>query len=136
MLVGQAQKEFFVNQALSLLDGMIGRTVVCALTAPPQAAQDGACYRIAAPATGNWAGREDQLAIAIGGDWHFITPEQGFLVFDRGLGQFVIYDGMWQTAGLPAAATGGAVVDAEARALLAQVIDALAKLGLVASTPA
>jgi hypothetical protein len=63
------------------------------------------------------------------------VPQQGSLLFDRMLGRFVCFDGAWQQASLPAMASGGTVVDAEARDLLAQVIDALAKLGLVAADP-
>ncbi|MFL0672285.1 MAG: DUF2793 domain-containing protein [Erythrobacter sp.] len=135
-LAGQAQKEFFVNQSLSVLDALAGQSVTGALANPPADAQPGDCYRIAAPATGAWEGREHQLALAIGGDWHFIIPQEGSLLFDRTLGKFVCFDGEWHHASLPATASGGAVVDAEARDLLAQVIDALAKLGLVAPDPA
>lgn len=136
LFVGQAQKEFFVNQSLSVIDGLMMRSVAGALSAPPQAPQDGECYRIAAPATGAWVGRENQLALAIAGDWHFVRPSRGNLLFDRSLEQFIVFDGAWQRASLPPAATTGTTVDAEARALLAQVIDALAKLGLVATEPA
>lgn len=136
LFVGQSQKEFFVNQSFSVIDALIGRSVLAALTAPPPSAQDGDCYRIGAPATGVWSGRENHLAIAIGGDWHFIVPVIGSLLFDQTLGQFMQFDGSWQAASLPSSATGGATVEMEARALLAQVIDALAKLGLVALRPA
>lgn len=136
MLVGQSQKEFFVNQSLSVIDALLGRSVVAALATPPPSPQDGDCYRIGATATGAWSGRENQLAIAIGGDWHFIVPVIGSLLFDQALGQFMRFDGAWKTASLPPSAIGGATVDIEARALLSQVIDALAKLGLVALRPA
>lgn len=135
LFAGQAQKEFFVNQSLSVLDALVGQSIAGALPAPPTDPQPGDCYRIAAPATGAWEGREDQLALAIGGDWHFIVPQHGSLLFDRMLDTFVCFDGEWQHASLPALASGGTVVDAEARDLLAQVIDALAKLGLVATDP-
>ncbi|MCU0948929.1 MAG: DUF2793 domain-containing protein [Porphyrobacter sp.] len=136
LYVGQAQKEFFVNQSLSVLDALIGQSVAAGLAEPPAEPQAGDCYRVVAPAGGPWAGRENQLAIAIGGDWHFVVPPEGSLIFDRALGQFVLFDGDWQLASLPLTASGGTVVDAEARALLAQVIDALVKLGLVAGVPA
>lgn len=136
LYVGQAQKEFFVNQSLSVIDALIGQSAVAGLAEPPADPQPGACYRILATAGGAWAGRENQLALAIGGDWHFVVPRQGSLIFDRALGQFVLFDDGWQLASLPPTASGGAVVDTEARALLAQVIDALTKLGLVAQQPA
>ena len=126
----------FPNGAQAVIDGLMMRSVAGALSAPPQAPQDGECYRIAAPATGAWVGRENQLALAIAGDWHFVRPSRGNLLFDRSLEQFIVFDGDWQRASLPPAAATGTTVDAEARALLAQVIDALAKLGLVATEPA
>lgn len=136
MLVGQAQKEFFVNQSLAVVDALMGRAVAGIFPAPPASVPEGTCYLVGPGATGAWAGRENQLALAIGGDWHFVVPESGWQFFDRGRGQWVHFDGAWQAADLPAAANGGAVIDAEARALLAQIIDALAKLGLVAVHPA
>ncbi|MFN3991015.1 MAG: DUF2793 domain-containing protein [Erythrobacter sp.] len=135
LFVGQAQKEFFVNQSLAVIDALAGQSVVGEAASPPASPAEGSCYRIAHDATGAWVGRDHQLALAIGGDWHYITPRTGSLVFDQALGQFVHFDGVWQTASVPSAVVGGAVVDAEARALLAHVIDALAKLGLVAAQP-
>lgn len=102
---------------------------------PPDEVADGECYRVGGLPSGVWAGREGQLAVSIGGDWHFVTPRDGQWVFDRKLAQFVRFDDGWHHSTLPASAIGGAVVDAEARDLLAQVIDALAKLGLVALDP-
>ena len=118
-----------------MIDALVGQSLVGALAAPPANPAQGACYRVAPGATGAWAGRDHQLAVAIGGDWHFAAPPPGALLFDQALGQFVHFDGVWQAASLASAPAGGAVVDAEARALLAQVIDALVKLGLVAITP-
>lgn len=135
LFVGQAQKEFFVNQSLAVIDALAGQSVVGEAASPPASPAEGSCYRVAHDATGAWAGRGNQLALAIGGDWHYVTPRTGSLVFDQGLGQFVRFDGVWEAASVPSTTAGGAVVDAEARALLAQVIDALAKLGLVASQP-
>lgn len=89
-----------------------------------------------AAASGAWEGKDDQLAIRLGGSWHFIVPPPGLTIHDQASGQHLHFKDGWQSASLPGQATGGATVDAEARALLAQVIDALAKLGLVARQPA
>ena len=87
-------------------------------------------------AGGAWEGKDNQLAIRLGGSWHFIVPTPGLAIYDRANGQHLHFKDEWQSASLPSQATGGATIDAEARALLAQVIDALAKLGLVARQPA
>ena len=71
----------------------------------------------------------------LGGSWHFVNPVEGATLYDRAMGQCIHYDGVWHAVTLPAAATGGPTIDTEARALLAQVIDALAELGLVARQP-
>lgn len=118
------------------MDALLQRSVNGSLAAPPSSPQDGDCYCISAPATDAWHGREGQLAVHLAGDWQYVSPAQGSLIYDRTLGQYLHLDGQWQTASLPQAATGGSNIDAEARALLAQVIDALAKLGLVAAHPA
>jgi hypothetical protein len=46
------------------------------------------------------------------------------------------YHGGWHAIPLPAAATDRAFIDAKTQALLAQVIDAIIKLGLVTRQPA
>lgn len=128
---GQAQKEFTLNQALAILDSLIGAIVEAVRSAPPADPAEGVVYLVAASATGGWAGHSDELAARIGGDWHFVAPREGMVVFDRELGRRLFYRSQWQEAALPAIAQGGSVVDAEARAALAQLIGALQDLGLL-----
>ena len=47
LTAGQAQKEFFVNQAFSLIDALHGRTVVASQSVPPATAPEGLtiCFR-------------------------------------------------------------------------------------------
>jgi hypothetical protein len=74
MLVRQTQKKFIINHSLVLIDGLIQRSINGSRPSPPADAQDGKCYRITAPADHNWQDREDQLALSVAGDWHFIIP--------------------------------------------------------------
>lgn len=136
LFAGQSQKEFFINQSLAALDGLLQRSINGSLSTPPPSAEEGDCFRIAGPATDAWQGREGQLALRLGGDWHYVSPAQGSLIYDRAIGQYLHLGDEWHAASVPQAATGGIIIDAEARALLAQVIDALGKLGLVAAHPA
>jgi hypothetical protein len=136
LFAGQAQKEFFINHAFGIIDSVARRSIKASLASPPQTALDGEYYRIVAPAVGEWQGKDDQLALRIGGAWHYVAPAIGSMTYDETLGQCLHFDGAWRSATLPAAANGGTAIDIEARALLAQVIDALAKLGLVARQPA
>lgn len=133
LFAGQAQKEFFVNEGLCLLDALHARAVTASQPAPPSSAADGACYRVTSPATGIWAGEEDRLAILVAGDWHFIVPAEGMMVFDRAAAAFVIYRSHWQPASVVAVPTGGTAIDVEARAALAALITALEIMGMLAA---
>lgn len=133
LFAGQAQKEFFVNEALSLLDALHARAVAASQPAPPASVADGACYRVTAPATGAWTGKEDRLAILVAGEWHFIMPTDGLLVFDRAAASFIIYRSHWQSAAVVAVPAGGTVIDIEARTALTAVITALNTMGMLAA---
>lgn len=131
LFAGQAQKEFFVNQAFAVLDGLHARAVTASQAAPPATAPDGACYRVTSPASGAWIGREGAIAVRINGGWHFVAPAEGMVLFDRTSGRSVIYRTQWQVAPAPALPSGGTVVDAQARAAINAVIDALRTLGVL-----
>ncbi|MFN4020652.1 MAG: DUF2793 domain-containing protein [Erythrobacter sp.] len=136
LFAGQAQKEFFVNQSLAILDALASRTVIATLSGPPALPEEGACYLVAPAAAGEWSTKADHLALAIAGSWHFIAPAEGMLLFDRGAGRFLCFRGGWQSAGLPTAPTGGSVIDIEARNALAQLVENLQTLGLIPSPSA
>lgn len=132
LIAGQAQKEFFVNEALCLLDALHARAVIASQPAPPAAAAEGACYRVTTPASGAWAAREDSLAVLIGGAWRFVAPTEGLLIFDRAANSMIIYRSHWQPAQSVAQPAGGATVDAEARAAVTALLTALQAIGLIA----
>ena len=130
LLAGQAQKEFFLNQSLGILDALQSNTVSASRSMPPIAPIEGACFRVTAPATDAWAGCEDHLAIRIGADWHFISPRDGMRIFDGGAHHTLVFLEGWQFAEAPEVPTTGVVIDIEARAALAQLIDALRNLAI------
>lgn len=132
LLAGQAQKEFFVNQALSILDALQCLSVRASLPAPPLIAQEGEAFLVAAPATQAWEGCDNHVALRIGGAWHFIPPREGMLLFDQAAGHLLIFRSGWQRANAPAAPTGGAVIDAEARGAILQLVQGLRAIGLLA----
>jgi hypothetical protein len=135
LFAGQAQKEFFVNQALVVLDALAQRTVIDTRADPPTTCGDGDCYRIATSATGEWSQNSGNLAIRVGSAWHFVAPTEGLTVFDRRAGQWLWFRSGWQSAAAPSQPTSGTVIDAEARTLLAQMIVILQSAGLVAPEP-
>lgn len=128
----QAQKEYFVNEALSLLDALHARAVAASQAAPPASPAEGACYRVTGPATGAWAGQEDRVAVFIAGAWQFIAPSEGMVVFDRAAARLVIFRSQWQPASVVAAPTGGTVIDVQARSTLGALITALKSMGVLA----
>lgn len=128
---GQAQKEFFVNQALSVLDSLHPQAVVASQAVPPVEAADGTCFRVTAPAVDAWEGCEDHLALRIGGDWHFITPCVGMRLFDSAADQSLFFRSGWHASASPTMPVNGSVIDIEARAAIAQIVAALSTLGVI-----
>lgn len=135
LVAGQAQKEFVINEAVSILDSLAPRAVVSSLSSPPSSAQEGEGYIVEPQATDQWSGQDDSLALRIGGSWKFVTPEQGMRIFDRALGQWRYFDSGWQSMTEPAAPQGGATIDAEVRASLAALVQMLKDAGILAPMP-
>jgi hypothetical protein len=133
LIPGQAQKEFFVNKALVILDSLQPQALVASQSAPPADATEGGCYRVTEPAVQEWEGCEDHIAVWIGGDWHFIAPHEGMKMFDRGAGQSLIFRKSWHAAAPVTVPTGGTVVDLDARAAIGQLLDALRVTGILPS---
>ena len=130
---GQAQKEFFINQSLVVLDALLLRGVDNSFSAPPADPTEGQCFRVTAEATDEWVGHEDDIAVCVAGAWHFIVPKNGMRVFDRTAGTQLHFRDGWQTAIEPVVPSTGSTVDAEARTALAELIEALRKVGIFPS---
>ncbi len=133
LIAGQAQKEFFVNQALGILDALQRSAVAASQASPPAQAAEGDCYRVTAPALSDWAGCEDHVAVRIGDAWHLVPPRDGMRLYDTAADEQLLYRGGWQNAQTPALPAGGTVVDAEARTALEQLVIALQNVGVLTS---
>jgi hypothetical protein len=154
ILQSQSQKEVTHNEALNILDGLVqGVAEDNTQTAPPASPAEGAVWIVGAGATGDWAGHDDALAQFIGGTWAFHTPLEGWSVWLKAQGLTARYDGTGWVAGVVAAssveiagdqvlgarqaaiadATGGATIDAEARAALNALLGACRTHGLIES---
>jgi hypothetical protein len=136
LVPGQAQKEFFLNQALGILDALHARAVAASRSAPPAAVEEGICYRVTSPAIDTWVGYDDSIAVGIGGDWHFVAPREGMQVFDREAGHWLAYRSGWRNAVAPVMSASGSAIDSEARAALTQLIEVLSNLGILAAPSA
>ena len=152
ILPGQAQKEMFHNEALTLADALLHPAVEgAAVAAPPVSAEEGQAWLVAGGAGGAWAGRQDSLAVWSGGGWRFAAPVPGMTVWDKAAGYWRHWTGSaWSAGELPAAQilvggvqvvgarqpavpspSGGTIIDAEARSAVAAVIVALKSHGLI-----
>ena len=131
LIAGQAQKEFFVNQALGILDALQRAAVAASQAEPPAQADEGDCYRVTAPALSDWAGCEDHIAVRIGDSWHLVPPRDGMRLYDAAAGEQLFYRAGWHNAQNPALPVGGAIIDVEARTALEQLVITLQNAGVL-----
>jgi hypothetical protein len=143
---GQAQKEITHNEAITAIDRLLHLAVVSrSVSTPPGAAVSGDAYIIAAAPSGVWSGAAGQLASFDGSGWTVSSPKPGCLAWVADEQQFAVFSsagwlmGGWPTQGLliggrsvlaaapatVAAPAGGANVDSECRAALAELLVAL-----------
>lgn len=79
IMPAQAQKHVTHNEALDLIDTLLQCAVADRdLSEPPEEAQEGERYIVAADASGTWAGREGTIALRREGGWRFLTPRIGW----------------------------------------------------------
>ena len=144
----------FHNEALQLLDVLVAAAVEgLPLAAAPGSPIAGNCYIVGASPTGAWAGKAQQLAAYTSGGWRFIAPRDGLNVYVKSIGATAAYrsgawvvgdlSGSWvsidgvKVIGAQAAAiagpSGGAAVDAEARAAVGLILAAMRGHGLIAT---
>jgi hypothetical protein len=132
LFAGQAQKEFAVNEAHALADALLHLAIEGEAAAPPAAPGEGDCWLVHAPAAGAWQGQEGAIACRQAGAWLFVAPRDGMRALNRATGQDWRYAGGWQVAAPIAPPAGGATVDAEARAAVGAILQALKIAGILA----
>lgn len=131
LFAGQAQKEFFVNEALTLIDGALTGAVLASAATPPGTAAEGARYRVLSGASGAWSGRADQIAMRIAGGWKFVAPFAGMKLYDQATGHCLVFRDGWKKAEVTAIPAGGTVIDVEARNAISQLVSALRLIGII-----
>lgn len=151
---GQAQKELFHNEALTLLDMLVQAGAESAGgNATPVAPEPGQCWIVGTSPTGAWAGHSSALAGWTAGGWRFVAPVSGMTIWVADRGHAMLFDGGgWIDSPLrpdglyfdgmkvvgPALSAiadpaGGTTVDGQARAAIALILTALRNHGLIAS---
>lgn len=136
LAAGQAQKEITHNEALVLIDSLIGAVVEGAGTAaPPTDPAVGQCWAVGDAPTGGWAGMAGSLACWTAGGWRFCTVPEGYPVRLAGGGAIVRRTASgWVSTSTVAAPSGGTTIDVECRAVLEQLRVAMAANGLISGT--
>ncbi|MXO65504.1 DUF2793 domain-containing protein [Altericroceibacterium endophyticum] len=122
---GQAEKEFFVNEAFSRLDLLLHMAVEGERASPPELAEEGKSWLVSGQPSGAWEDKPGQIAVRQDGAWMFYAPRNGMRLLDRAAGQVLHYDQDWHRTAPPAVPIGGDTVDMEARATLSALIGAL-----------
>ena len=131
LFAGQAQKEFFVNEAHARADMLLHPAVLGEANTPPAAPVEGDCWLVGPAATGAWTGHNGELACLQGGNWLFAAPRNGMTVHDEAAGQTRRYADGWQVASPVALPSGGLIVDSQARTAMAGLVAALIAGGLL-----
>lgn len=151
---GQAQKEFYHNEALETLDMLVAGAVEdLPQNDPPASPQIGSTYIVGDLPTADWSAYAGQIAGYGNAGWRFTAPIVGTRVFVRSTetcalytasgweigsirGSRLLVDGQ-QVVGPRTAAiadpSGGISVDAEARSAVAQILGALRQHGLIST---
>ncbi len=154
LAAGQAQKEVYHNEALTVIDALLQPAVeTVGDDAPPPAPAEGQSWLVGGAPTGVWAGHANALATWTGGGWRFGPPREGMSIWvsDRGLwarwsmgawtlgivAATAVEIGGLQVVGSRQAAipepAGGSSIDDPARAAIGAILAALRGHGLIAT---
>ena len=152
LAAGQAEKELFHNEALARIDIALAPVAETrGDAAPPTDPRPGQCWIVGEGATGAWAGQDQGLAGWTGDGWRFVAPTPGMLAWSAAEGVFARFDGArWQAGEIAAkrlmvdgeqvvgarqpaiaAASGGTVIDTEARTAISAILATLSAHGLI-----
>lgn len=94
IVAAQSQKHVTHNEALNVLDAIVQLSVLDRdLTTSPSSPNEGDRYLVAASATGDWTGREGQVAAFQDGVWQFYPAVAGWRAWIADEDTVLVYDG-------------------------------------------
>jgi hypothetical protein len=133
LAVGQAQKEITHNEALLLTDALLFASVESEVSVPPILAAEtnaGKCWLIGAGATGIWLSKAGQIAVWTGGSWRYLLAIDGMGIWNNANSTRMFRrEGAWLAATAISDPTGGSIIDIEARAAVAAILQLLRQNG-------
>jgi hypothetical protein len=80
------------NQAMFILESMIGLSVILTSATPQTPGSIGDAFLVGSSATGAWAGHDGEIALQYFG-WIFVAMKEGQWVYDEGAGKLYCWDG-------------------------------------------
>lgn len=104
---GQSQKEVTMNEAITILDAVIGGGVLDKdLSTPPGSPVAGSRYIIGPSPTGAWAGKANQIAYYFSGGWRYIVPGNTWFLWVADEGIMYAFNGTaWVVASVSSGGT-------------------------------
>jgi hypothetical protein len=129
---GQAQKEFFVNEALLRADLAVQCVVEGEAQTPPPGPSAGQAWLVGDEPGGLFVGHASAIAGWTGDGWRFVEALDGFRVFDRQSRCCRLYSGSWTLPSAAGEPVGGTTVDEQARAAIVALVATLTEAGVLA----
>lgn len=133
LIAGQAQKEFFVNEAHALIDLLLHPAIEEEMDTPPVERAEGTCWLVGPDPVSDWTDHAGELAGWVSGSWVFAKPRNGMRIFDLSSQQLIVFSDGWHKAATPALPSGGLVVDTEAREAIANLVQLLGTAGILSA---
>lgn len=78
MVGGQNDAYVVHNESLNKLDGLVLLAVEDRDATSPPSAADGELYIVGPSATGDWSGKDGQIAHRVAGQWRYYAPQDGW----------------------------------------------------------
>ena len=133
LFAGQAQKEFYVNEAHALIDLLLHPAIEGESDTPPIDPEEGQCWLVGTNPTDDWVGRTSHLTEWLSGNWAFAVPQDGMRILDKTSKQVIFFSNGWQRVAAPSIPTGGEVADIQARDAIGDLVETLKNAGILPS---